>query len=156
MYSNRGLQSRRRISSAQGRETRSRGAGDAEEDKNMIHYQNEEITREIVLSAITVHKALGPGLLESTYKACLLVEFQERKMKYKQEMTAPVVYKGKNIDCGFRVDILVEDEVVVELKSIDHILPVHEAQVLTYLRLLGKQVGLLINFKVPILKQGTR
>src|SRR3990167_4690034 len=77
-------------------------------------------------------------------------------MKYIQEMTAPVVYKGKNIDCGFRVDILVEDEVVVELKSIDHILPVHEAQVLTYLRLLGKQVGLLINFKVPILKQGIR
>src|SRR3989344_5676778 len=76
MYSNRGLQSRRRISSAQGRETRRRGAGDAEEDKNMIHYQNKEITREIVLSAIAVHKALRPGLLESTYKACLLVEFQ--------------------------------------------------------------------------------
>jgi len=132
---------------------RSRDAGNAE---NMICYQDEEITRDIILSAIEVHKVLGPGLLESAYKTCLLMEFQERRLRFKSEILAPIIYKNKQIDCGFRIDVLVAEKVVVELKSVEHILSVHEAQVLTYLRLLKKQVGLLINFNVPILKKGIR
>jgi len=122
----------------------------------MIHYQSEELTRDIILAAIEVHKVLGPGLLESTYKACLLAEFEDRKLNYKQEVLAPLIYKNRRIEHGFRVDILVENEVIVELKSIEQILPVHLAQVRTYLRLLDKQVGLLLNFNVPILKNGIR
>jgi GxxExxY protein len=122
----------------------------------MIHYQDEEITRVIISAAIEVHKILGPGLLESVYKKCLLMELSEKELKYKEEMIVPLVYKNKRIDEGFRIDILVEDRVVMELKSVEQILPVHEAQMLTYMRLLDKQVGLLINFNVPILKQGIR
>jgi GxxExxY protein len=96
------------------------------------------------------------GLLESAYKACLIIEFEERRLRYKQEMVAPLIYKNKRVDSGFRVDFLIEDKVVVELKSIEAIMPVHAAQVLTYLRLLDKRVGLLINFNVPVLKNGIR
>ena len=122
----------------------------------MIHYQEEEITREIIAAAIEVHKILGPGLLESAYKMCLLLEIEERGLQYRKEVSTPIVYKNKHIDCNFRVDVLVADKVVVELKAVECLLPVHEAQVITYLRLLGKQVGLLINFNVPILKKGIR
>ena len=121
-----------------------------------MHYQHEEITREIILGSIQVHKTLGPGLLESAYKTCLLLELQDRGLHCKQELIIPIVYRNHRIDCGFRIDLLVEEKVVVELKAIEQILPVHEAQVLTYLRLLEKQVGLLINFNVPILKRGIR
>jgi GxxExxY protein len=120
----------------------------------LIHYQDEEITHEIIAAAIEVHKILGPGLLESAYKICLLLELEERGLHYKKELVVPIAYKNKQVDCGFRMDVLVENKVVVELKSIEHILPIHKAQVLTYLRLFKKQVGLLINFNVPILKQG--
>jgi GxxExxY protein len=122
----------------------------------MIHYQDEEITRAIIAAAIEVHKTLGPGLLESTYKTCLLIELEENGLQYREEVAVPIIYKNRQIDGGFRIDVLVADRVVVELKSVEHILPVHEAQVLTYLRLLEKQVGLLINFHVPVLKRGIR
>ncbi len=122
----------------------------------MIHYQHEEITREIILGAIQVHKKLGPGLLESAYKTCLVLELHDRGLPCKQELIVPIVYNNHRIDCGFRIDLLVDEKVIVELKAIEQILPLHEAQVLTYLRLLRKQVGLLINFNVPILKRGIR
>jgi GxxExxY protein len=113
-------------------------------------------TREIILGAIDVHKAMGPGLLESAYKACLSLELRDRGLKCKEEILIPITYKHHQIDCGFRIDLLVEDEVVVELKAIEQVLPVHEAQILTYLRLLKKQVGLLMKFNVPILKKGLK
>ncbi len=122
----------------------------------MVCYQDEKITGQIIAAAIEVHKVLGPGLLESAYKACLLVELAERGLKYSQELIIPINYKNHRIDCGFRIDVLVEDRVIVELKSVEVLLPVHKSQVITYLRLQNKQVGLLINFNVPLLKQGIK
>lgn len=121
-----------------------------------MHYQDEDITHGIIAAAITVHKILGPGLVESVYKACLLVELKERGLHCKQELAVPIIYKNYRFDSGFRLDLLVEDKVIVELKSVEHLMSIHEAQVLTYLRLLNKQVGLLINFNVSMLKNGVR
>ena len=132
---------------------RNRGAENAEK---MAKYKDEDLTHTIIAAAIEVHRTLGPGLLESAYKACLIIELDERRLGYKQEMVAPLIYKNKRVDIVFRVDFLIENKVVVELKSIETILPVHAAPVLTYLRLLDKHVGLLINFNVPILKNGIR
>jgi len=117
-------------------------------------YQHQELTRKIIAAAIEVHKILGPGLLESAYRLCLAFEFENQGLHHQQELLVPILYKDKKIDCGFRLDFLVENAVVLELKSIETILPVHEAQLLTYLRLTGKQVGLLINFNVTMLKNG--
>lgn len=117
-------------------------------------YQHQALTQEIIGAAIEVHKALGPGLLESAYRACLAFELDDRGLKYKQEQTLPLMYKGRTAYIGFRLDFLIEDAVVLELKSLASILPVHEAQLLTYLRLTDKRVGLLINFNVTRLKDG--
>ena len=117
-------------------------------------YQHQTLTREIIGAAIEVHKTLGPGLLESTYRSCLALELCDRHLRCEQERVIPLIYKGRKIDCGFRLDFLVEDTVVLELKSIESILPVHEAQLLTYLRLSNKHIGLLINFNVTRLKDG--
>ena len=99
---------------------------------------------------------MGPGLLEAVYELCLCLEFENQGLKYQKEMTVPLNYKGKKIDHCFRLDFLVENEIVLELKSVDTMLPVHEAQLLTYLRFSKKQIGLLINFNVPVLKMGIR
>jgi GxxExxY protein len=120
----------------------------------MNQYQDKELTHSIIAAAIEVHKALGPGLLEAAYKTCLMMAFDEKGLRYRQEMSAPIVFKTRRIDGGFRVDFLVEDRIVVELKAIEKIHPLHKAQLLTYLRLLNKQVGLLINFNVSVLKNG--
>jgi GxxExxY protein len=117
----------------------------------LIH---QELTRKILGAAIEVHKALGPGLLESVYETCLCRELTLRNLSFERQVPVPVVYKGINIESGYRADLLVEGIVVLELKSIDCVLPVHEAQLLTYLKLLNKPVGFLINFNVPILKNG--
>lgn len=117
-------------------------------------YLHQELTHKIIAAAIEVHKNLGPGLLEAVYQLCLGLEFESHGLKYQKEATIPLLYKNKKIDHCFRLDFLVENEIILELKSIESILPVHEAQLLTYLRLSGKQVGLLINFNVPVLKQG--
>lgn len=101
-----------------------------------------------------MHKTLGPGLLESAYRQCLAFELEDRGLRYSRELLIPIVYKHKKIDYGFRLDLIVENAVILELKSVDTILPVHKAQLLTYLRLAGKQVGLLINFNVKVLKEG--
>ncbi len=113
-------------------------------------------TEPIIGAAIEVHKQLGPGLLESTYEECLCHELHLRGIQFQRQLDLPVLYKGLKLDCGYRIDLLVEETVVVELKALEQILPVHEAQLLTYLRLAQKSVGLLINFNVPLLKDGIR
>lgn len=114
----------------------------------------KELTEQIIAAAIEVHRALGPGLLESIYAICLAHELSLRQLAFEQEKTLPIEYKGLRVDSNYRLDFIVDNKVVVELKSIDIILPVHEAQLLTYLKLTGCKVGLLINFNVPVLKQG--
>ncbi len=118
----------------------------------MLRY--EEITQVILGAAIEVHKTLGPGLLESVYEVCLCHELDLRGLHYVCQVDLPVTYKGRELDCGYRLDMVVEDAVILELKSVEKLLPIHEAQLLTYLRLSGKTVGVLINFNVPVLKQG--
>ena len=117
---------------------------------------DNEITHEIIGAAIEVHKLLGPGLLESAYEACLCREFALRKIGFQKQKPVPLVYKDIKLDCGFRLDLLVEKRIVVELKSVDALAPIHEAIMLTYLRLSGHKLGLLINFNVSILKEGIR
>lgn len=120
---------------------------------NDLFYLNT-ITAKILDACIDVHKNLGPGLLESVYEYCLYEELENRGVNVKQQVYLPVVYKGEEIDINFRMDLLVEDEIVIELKSVETILPIHEAQILTYLKLADKKLGLLINFNVPLLKNG--
>ena len=112
------------------------------------------ISEKIIGAAIAVHKELGPGLLESVYEACLLKEMEQRGIEVSHQVDLPLYYKGQTTGKNFRIDILVENEVVVELKSVEELSPIHEAQLLTYLRLTQKKLGLLINFNVPLLKQG--
>ena len=114
------------------------------------------LTSQIIGAAIEVHKALGPGLLESTYEECLCHELDLRQIHYERQKPFPVEYKGVKLDCGYRVDLLVEDQVIIELKSVDSLQPIHDAQLLTYLKLADLKVGLLINFNVPVLKRGLR
>ena len=115
-----------------------------------------ELTHEIVGAAIEVYRHLGPGLLESSYRDCLCHELSLRGVGFRKECRLPLEYKGISLDCGYRVDVLVEELVPVELKTVQALMPVHEAQLLTYLRLGGWKVGLLINFNVPVLKDGIR
>ena len=115
-----------------------------------------EITESVIGAAIAVHRELGPGLLESAYEACLAYELNEKKLNVERQKNIPVIYRGVQLDCGFRLDFLVEDQVVVEVKAVDKLEPIHEAQIISYLKLSGCRVGLLINFKVKILKQGIR
>jgi GxxExxY protein len=116
--------------------------------------QKDPRTSPIIGAAIEVHRHLGPGLLESAYEECLCHELHLRGLVFERQVALPVSYKGLQLDCGYRIDMVVEQEVVIELKAVDKILPVHEAQLLTYLKISGKRVGLLINFNVPLLTQG--
>jgi len=115
-----------------------------------------QFTEAIISAAIDVHRALGPGLLESTYEMCLCRELSIRDLRFKRQVPIPVEYKGVKLDCGYRADIVVEDLVLVEIKAIDSLLSIHEAQLLSYLKLGGWQIGLLINFNVELLKHGIR
>lgn len=117
---------------------------------------SQELTRKIIAAAIEVHKHLGPGLLEIAYQTCLAAELEERRLKYQREVVVPLTYKNKKLDCGFRVDFLIENEIIVELKSVEFLLPVHESQILSYLRFMDKRVGLLLNFNETTLKKGIR
>jgi GxxExxY protein len=110
----------------------------------------------IIGAAIEVHKLLGPGLLESTYRACLQYELFHRELQSVREAPVPVVYKGNRIDCGYRIDLLVDGDVIVEVKSVESLLPIHTAQVMTYLRLTGARRALLMNFNGITLKEGLR
>jgi GxxExxY protein len=114
----------------------------------------EELTEKILGAAIEVHRALGPGLLESAYEECLCYELNVRGLRFLRQVSVPVKYKGINLDCGYQLDIIVEDIVILELKSIDRIASIHEAQLLTYMKLLTKPVGFIINFNVPVLRSG--
>ncbi|MEJ5316066.1 MAG: GxxExxY protein [Tenuifilum sp.] len=114
------------------------------------------ITREILDSAYKVHSALGPGLLESAYQACLAYELQKKGLKVETEKPVPLIYEDIKLECGYRLDLLVENQVVVELKSVDAFTDVHIAQVLTYLKLANKHIGLLINFNTKSLKNGIK
>jgi GxxExxY protein len=117
---------------------------------------DNDITHEIIGAAIEVHKRLGPGLLESAYEECLAHELRLRNLRIDQQVGVPVVYKETKLECGYRMDLLVEGRIVVELKSMESLAPIHEAIILTYLRLSGHKIGLLINFNVAILKDGVR
>lgn len=112
------------------------------------------LTYRIIQCAIAVHRALGPGLLESTYFACLVMELRSVGLQVRTNVTVPVCYRGVNLDCGYKIDIIVNDTVILELKAVERVLAVHEAQLLTYLRLTGKPIGLLLNFNVAVLKDG--
>jgi GxxExxY protein len=115
-----------------------------------------ELTDAIIGAAMEVHRALEPGLLESTYEMCLCRELNIRGIPFERQVPIPVEYKGINLDCGYRADIIVDSGILVEIKAIDSLLPVHDAQLLTYLKLGGWKIGLLINFNVELLKHGLR
>jgi GxxExxY protein len=117
----------------------------------LIH---EELTDTAIGGAIEVHRVLGPGLLESAYEECLCHELTLRGIGYDRQVILPVNYKGFEIDCGYRMDMVVEKTVLLELKCVEKLGPIHEAQLMTYLRLSGLKVGLLINFNVPVLRHG--
>ncbi len=125
--------------------------GDTETRRKLI---DEGLTERIIGAAIEVHRTLGPGLLESAYEECLCHELHLHGIKFQRQVSLPVPYKGINLDCAYRIDIVVEDAVVLELKCVEHVLPVHEAQLLTYLKLTGKHVGLILNFHVATLVRG--
>jgi len=118
--------------------------------------ENDLLTEKIIGAAIEVHRALGPGLLESAYEECLCHELHLGGIAFSRQQPLPVIYKGMHLDCGYRLDMVVEGRVVVELKTVDRILPIHEAQLLTYLRLAGIHTGLILNFNVPALRQGIK
>ena len=115
-----------------------------------------DITGDIIGAAIEVHRQLGPWLLESTYQACLCQELAIRNIPFEKQLALPVIYKGLQLDVGYRIDLLVENQVIVELKSIEALAPIHSAQLLTYLRLTQRRVGLLINFNMVVLKDGVK
>ncbi len=117
---------------------------------------DNEVTHEIIGAAIEVHRLLGPGLLESAYEECLAKELALRKLVVERQKPVPIVYKDVKLECGYRIDLLVENRVVVELKSIESLAAIHEAIILTYLRLSGRHLGLLINFNVNVLKDGIK
>ena len=116
----------------------------------------KEWTEKIIGAAIEVHRAIGPGLLESAYEECLACEMKIRGLKYQRQAPLSVVYKNVNLDCGYRLDFLVEKAIVLELKAVESLQPIHQAQMLTYLKLGGWTVGLVINFNVPVLKTGIK
>lgn len=118
--------------------------------------RSARLTELIIGAAIEVHRRTGPGLMESAYEECLCFELSQSGLAFQRQVEVPVVYKGVRLDCGYRMDLLVEDAVVVELETVDHLLPVHSAQLLTYLKLSGKRVGLLLNFNEAILKRGIK
>ena len=114
----------------------------------------DELSKKVIGFALEVHKTLGPGLMESVYEKCLSFELTKAGLKYEIQKAIPVNYKGVQIDCGYRIDILVEGKLIVELKSVDKVLPLHQSQILTYMKLAGISTGLLLNFNVSKLKDG--
>lgn len=125
--------------------------GDTETRSNLLH---EELTERVIGAAIEVHRTIGPGLLESAYEECRCQELHLRGIRFERQVPLPVEYKGIKLDCGYRLDLLVENAVILEIKCVEHVLPVHEAQILTYLKMTSKRVGLILNFNVPVLTRG--
>jgi GxxExxY protein len=118
--------------------------------------ENDPLTQQIIGFAIEVHRQLGPGLLESAYEECLCYELHQAAIAFRRQVPLPVVYKAVRLDCGYRMDLVIRDKVIVELKTVERLLPVHEAQLLTYLKLSGIPTGLLLNFSSAVLKDGLR
>ncbi len=116
----------------------------------------EDVATEIVDSCYKIHKALGPGLLESAYEACLEYELNKRGCSVQRQVPQPVIYDEITIDAGYRIDLLVNDLIIIELKAVEQLAPIHTAQLLTYLKLSGKSLGFLINFNTPLIKQGIK
>lgn len=117
---------------------------------------HQTLTEQVIGLAIRVHKELGPGLLESVYETCLAFELREAGIPFRRQKAVPIVYRGVHLDAGFRADLLIADDLIVEIKAVDRLIPSHEAQLLTYLRMSGCQVGLLMNFNAVLLKDGLR
>jgi GxxExxY protein len=122
----------------------------------MAEGQRDQLTEIVIGLAIEVHRHLGPGLLESAYEECISYEIQQSSLSHRRQVALPVSYKNVRLECGYRIDIVVADRLVIELKTVERILPVHEAQLLTYLRLSGLRTGLLLNFNTALLKDGIR
>jgi len=118
--------------------------------------QRDSLTHKVIGAAIEVHRALGPGLLESAYEECLCYELSSAGLAFRKQVELPVLYKKVKLDCGYRMDIVVSESLVLEIKTVEKLLPIHQAQLLTYLKLSGIRTGLLINFNVPVLKNGIK
>lgn len=125
--------------------------GDTEARSKLLH---EDLTERVIGAAIEVHRSLGPGLLESAYEECLCHELHLRAIAFERQVPLPVEYKGVKLDCGYRLDLLVENVLIIEIKCLEHVLPVHEAQLLTYLKMTRKRVGLILNFNSSVLTRG--
>jgi GxxExxY protein len=123
---------------------------------SMTDQSDDPLTRRIIGAAIEVHRALGPGLLESVYEECLAVELSERGLSFERQVPLPVLFKGRRVEAGYRLDLLVEKAVVVEVKTVDRFAPIHDAQLLTYIRLANVRRGLLLNFHSAYLRDGIR
>ncbi len=121
-----------------------------------VQGERDSLTESVIGLAIEVHRALGPGLLESAYQECLCYELKAKGIAFGRQVALPVIYKSVKLDCGYRMDLVVDDRLVVELKTVEKILPIHEAQLLTYLRLSGIRIGLLLNFNTAVLKNGIK
>jgi GxxExxY protein len=124
--------------------------------ETVAEFQRDPVVTEIIAAAIEVHRRLGPGLLESTYQVCLVYELVQRGIRVEQQVPIPVFYKGVRLDCGYRIDLLVDDGIIVEIKSVATLLPIHTAQVLTYLRLTGARQALILNFNALTIKAGLK
>jgi GxxExxY protein len=124
------------------------------QNKNVVPLLEKDLTDKIIGAAIEVHRILGPGLLESAYQVCLEHESKLRNIPFEHLIDLPLNYKGINLDAGYVIDLVYDKRVIVELKAVEQVIPVHEAQLLTYMRLTGMSIGLLINFNVPVLKDG--
>ena len=116
----------------------------------------DPLTDAVIGLAIEVHRGLGPGLLESAYEECLCYELEQKGIAFRRQVSLPVIYKSVTLDCGYRLDVVIDDRLVLELKTVERLLPVHEAQLLTYLKLSGIKTGLLLNFNVPVLRNGLK
>ncbi len=125
-------------------------------DSNDGAHSLNVLTEKIIGCAIEVHKGIGPGLLESAYEECLCFELRQAGLKFERQVPLPVIYKGVNLDCGYRLDLIVEGQIILEIKAVDKIVPIHEAQILSYLRMLDKRVGLVLNFHSTVLKNGIK
>jgi GxxExxY protein len=122
----------------------------------MPHVSDNQLAHAVIGAAIAVHRALGPGLLESVYEECLACELAERRIPFERQKPVPVVYRNLKLDAGYRLDFLIAGRIVLEIKAIEAVAPIHEAIMLTYLRLSGCRLGFLMNFHVPVLKDGIR
>ncbi len=124
--------------------------------KNDVNPETNRISKEVVDAAFKVHYALGPGLLENVYETCLIHKLLQKNLNVKNQVTLPIIFEDITLDAGLRLDLLVEDKLIVEIKAVETLLPVHHAQLLTYLKLSGYELGLLMNFNVPIMKNGIK